>query len=138
MTTRTWKNTFGTALVAAALSLSIIGCGAPQDDDAVDEAEPELAAQVTGPRADAAKTACALKFTECLASSWMKVLSPAGIAPLTACVRDAEACGLFADAPDAGTGVTPTCGFEIADCYLKNPRNPSKCQDLPCRAGTTK
>ena len=136
MSMRIWKNSaLRSLLVAAALSATAVGCGEGADVSADDE--PTVAAQVVGARLDggaATETRCAVQYTECLLGAWDDVLGPGkGIGSLTECTRKAETCGLFENAPDAGTNLTPTCGFEVADCYLKNPSNPSKCQELPCR-----
>jgi hypothetical protein len=137
MMMRTWRHTtIRAALLTAAMALSAVGCGAQQDDEAGDDGETAIVAQVVAPQSDAAKTKCATAYTRCLLGAWDDVLKPStGLTPLTKCTREAETCGLFEDAPDAGTGLTPTCGFEVADCYLKNPGNSAKCQQLPCRDG---
>lgn len=124
-------------LALALMSTLAIGCGEAADDESAIEAEEEATAEAearaTGPQS-AQATQCAVQYAGCLLGAWSAVLTPAGLTPLTKCTQQAEQCGLFDGAPDSGTGLAPSCGFEIADCYLKNPKTPSKCRLLPCRA----
>lgn len=143
MTIRTSQTTVLRNLLACAVFSALAhGCGAADDGSADDQ--PTVAAQIAAPRADAGsatssatQTRCAIEYTECLLGAWNAVLTPRGLNPVTHCTAKAEACGLFDDAPDAGTNLTPSCGMEIADCYLKNPSNPGKCSDLPCQKNGT-
>jgi hypothetical protein len=127
---------FSRILILTAMPLAFVACGSEQDDASA--AEPaKLAAQRAGSTAktdDAEKVGCALEYTDCLLKSWPKVLKD-GLKPITECTREAEDCGLFDELPDAGLpGATrsPTCGFELAECYLKNPTKPSACSTIKC------
>jgi len=125
-------------ILVVGLPVLAVGCGdAPDEDESTSEVQ-TLAAQGTATKpspSDAKKVECAFEYTDCLLKAWPKVLGKAGLSPITECTREAEACGLFEDLGDAGMpGVTtsPTCGFEMAECFLKNPTQPSKCSDLKC------
>lgn len=130
------RNSLRAAFAAAALFvLPTAACGEPLDDEAV-ESEQTVSAQVGSPAAADRKATCALAFTDCTVHAWGNVLTPSVLSPMTECVRAAEKCGLFKGPADAGPPLSPTCGLEIADCYIKNPGNIAKCRALPCRVST--